>query len=220
MPPESWLTPLSTLSLRCMKASSVGNAPRDQVGRQAEVAAVDLEVLPHRQVRIEIVLLRHEADPGALAPGRSHRPGTPNTRKAAARERGQPHDHAHRRGLAGAVGAEQADAHGRRDLEIDAADRMHGAVGFLEPFGRDHGPHGRPRSGDIFLDRGCRRAVHQGSVYSDGKAGMARLPIAARRGARPIRDDRRPNLHGGGPDVNAICRPLAAGMAPAPTSPQ
>ena len=42
--------------------------------RQAEIEAVDIEVPPHRKIRVEIVVLRHEADPrllrlGSSAPG-------------------------------------------------------------------------------------------------------------------------------------------------------
>ena len=106
-------------------------------GRQAEIAAVDLEVLAHRQVRVEVVLLRHEPDPRLVLTAELGDGHAEHAQLARAR-RGQAHDHAHRGGLAGAVRPEQPDAARGRDLEVEAADGVHGAVGLLEPSGENH----------------------------------------------------------------------------------
>ena len=106
----------------------------EQGRRQAEIAPVHL-VLAYRQVGVEVVLLRHQADPRLVLSGEFRDRHAEHAELAAARP-GQPHDHAHGRGLAGAVRAEQADAARGRDLEINALDGMHPAVGFLEALAR------------------------------------------------------------------------------------
>ena len=72
---------------------------------QAEVAAVDQQVVPHRQLGVEVVLLGDHAEAGRIAGRRRRGPGPrPTGRRRYRRDAG---DHAHGRGLAGAVGPEE-----------------------------------------------------------------------------------------------------------------
>ena len=121
---------------------------RADLAGQAEVAAVDVEVLAGVELTVEVVLLRHDPQAGAdlgpmvvgieaedaQTPARAGRDGA---------------DHLHRRGLARAVRAEQAERLPRRDLERQAVDREEvglalDLVGLDEVLGFDHG--GRHRT--------------------------------------------------------------------------
>ena len=127
-----------------MNSSSRGTrSPMTFAGRP-EVAAVDFQVLTHRDIGVEIALLRHQADLGLHGPGHGADRGVEDLERAP-RHRRQPHDHAHGRGLASTVGPEQADAVRLLDLEADALDRLKAAEALDQvPRGDDRCPlHGR-----------------------------------------------------------------------------
>ena len=65
MPPDSGSTRSSRRSVSCTNSSSSSRALADHRARQVEVAAVDEEVVAHRELGVEVVLLRHHAEPGA-----------------------------------------------------------------------------------------------------------------------------------------------------------
>ena len=71
--------------------------------------AKNVEVLPGRQLGIEVQLVREQADATAAAPAPSARAVLPPYVTLPARRRDQRGEHADERGLAGAVRAEQTD---------------------------------------------------------------------------------------------------------------
>ena len=65
IPPDRVSTLVSALSTSCAKSSSsVGPAPALRFP-DPEVPPVDNQVLPHGEFLVEIVLLRHDAEPAA-----------------------------------------------------------------------------------------------------------------------------------------------------------
>ena len=64
MPPDSGSTRASRRSRELHELQQLAGALADDRQRQAEVAAVDDEVVPDRQLGVEVVLLRHDAEPG------------------------------------------------------------------------------------------------------------------------------------------------------------
>ncbi|MET3800228.1 hypothetical protein ABID70_000183 [Clavibacter michiganensis] len=96
-------------------------ARRDLLARQPEVSAVDDEVVARLELQVEVVGLRHDAQLRAdLGPVRVR--VEPEDVERPARARGDRADHAHGRGLAGAVRAEQPEGLAGRDLEGEAVD--------------------------------------------------------------------------------------------------
>ena len=104
--------------------------------RQVEVAAVEHEVVEHGELLVELVLLRHDADPGpdllAVA-GRVH----PEDPQLALGDRRDAADHAHRRRLAGAVRPEEAERLAAVDLDVDPVDGGEVAEPLDQAAGRD-----------------------------------------------------------------------------------
>ena len=111
--------------LACRPKASIISSARSSGSRMPEVAAVVDERLAHRQEAVEVDVLLGEADPGArlqrvvrlaeheISPlGDAH----------------QVADGADQRGLAGAVGAEQAEERARRDLEVEVLERERAVV--------------------------------------------------------------------------------------------
>ena len=89
---------------------------------KAEVAAVDQQVLAHREVGIEVVHLRHDADANArFARGLGHRLADHLDLPAVGIDEAEAA--AQRRGLARAVGAEQAEALAAADGEASSRAR-------------------------------------------------------------------------------------------------
>ena len=131
---------------------------------QVEQARVQLEVLPHRQLGVEREGLRHEAD--ALARARCRRrPPAGRTAGLAFGGGQQPGQHLHRRGLAAAVGAEEAEDLAALDAEAHVIDG--GEV--AEPLGQA-----------VRLDG--RRAVRgRRGAGSPARGGRARFARAAAR---------------------------------------
>ena len=85
------------------------------------------------QLDVEAVFLRADADAraGSASPGW---PGSmPRIAQRAAGDRRDGADHPHRRRLACAVGAEEAERLALLDLDVDALDRLELAVGLAQP---------------------------------------------------------------------------------------
>ena len=95
--------------------------------RKTKVASVDLQVLDHGEIRIEIVHLRHDADPDArLARSFGHR--LTDERDIAGVRVDQAEAAAQCRRFAGAVGTKQPEAFSALDLEIEPAHNLVVAV--------------------------------------------------------------------------------------------
>ena len=103
------------------EVEQLGGPLADERSRQVEVAAVDHHVVPHRQLGVEVVLLRHDAEARAdlRAVGRGVHA---EHAEFAARPRRHAADHAHRRRLARAVRSEEAERLAGFDREVDAVD--------------------------------------------------------------------------------------------------
>ena len=143
MPPESWSTLLLALSSSAAKASSSSAFSWQTLAGQAEVPAVDVEVLARVELAVEVVLLRDDAqaraDLGAVLVGVEAQ-----DREVALRARRDGADHLHRGRLARAVRAEQAEGLAGRDLEREPVDGQEvglalDLVGLHEVLRVDHG---------------------------------------------------------------------------------
>ena len=136
MPPERCSTRAPRPVRQLDELQKLGRPLADLARRNAEVPAVDDEVLEHRQLEVEVVLLRHDAE--ALADLRAvvrrieveDRELTPAARRDGA-------DHAHGRRLAGAVRPEEAERLAARHLEVDSVDGDELAEALLEVAGDD-----------------------------------------------------------------------------------
>ncbi len=142
---------------------------------QPEVAAVDDEVLAHRQLEVEAVLLRADAQASADRGPVGDRVEAEDAQGAPARRRHRG-DHAHRRGLAGAVGAEEAERLTGRDPDVDALDGLEAPEGLAQPH-RLH--HRGALCGVTDLDVRARRGgfSHPAKISAD--------PSPATNGFRP-----------------------------------
>ena len=94
----------------------------DDVPRQVEVPPVDEDVVAHRQLEVERVLLRHDAETGSDARAVGRRIHAQHA-ELAVRDRRDATDHPHRRRLAGAVGPQEAERLPLLDAKVDAVDR-------------------------------------------------------------------------------------------------
>jgi hypothetical protein len=107
------------------------DARGDELVGQAEVAAVDLQVLGAGEVRVQVVELGHDADPGPRLP-RPRRHRLAHQRDAAGIGHGQAQAAAQGCGLAGAVGAEQAETLAGLQGEGDAGHGLAAVVGLVQ----------------------------------------------------------------------------------------
>ena len=130
--------------------------PAEVGTRQAEVATVDDDVLADRQLHVERVLLRHDAQSSADVGAIRDRVKAENAQRPARRRRNAP-DHPHGRCLAGAVRPEETESFPAFDVEVDAVDRhelaetLHQSAGMHERqlSGCTHHPFNLPTSADI-----------------------------------------------------------------------
>ena len=99
----------------------VGPLP-DEAAGQAEVPAVDEQVLPDGQLDVEGVLLRDHAEPGPHRGVIVYRVAAENGQLPAGRRRDAA-DHPHRRGLARAVRPQEAERLAAVEVEIDPVHR-------------------------------------------------------------------------------------------------
>src|SRR6185436_12574390 len=87
--------------------------------RQAEIAAVDDDVLSDRQLHVQRVLLRYDAEPRANVRAVRHRIQADDAERSRRRRRDAP-DHSHRRRLSGSVRSKKAEGLTSLDVEVDA----------------------------------------------------------------------------------------------------
>ena len=104
----------------------------------AEVAAVDVEVVEHVELVVERVLLRAHAEPATdrRAVGGGVHAEDP---QLAGAHRAHRRDHPHRARLAGTVGAEEAERLATAHLHVDALDGLEVAERLAQSPCRDHG---------------------------------------------------------------------------------
>ena len=97
--------------------------------------------------------------------GPSRSGSMPRTAQRAAGQRRDAADHPHRRGLAGAVGAEEAERFAGRDVEVDGVDGGELAEPLRQPAGMDErgrvDRHGLFRHGRAWYRRPCHPAWHE-----------------------------------------------------------
>ncbi len=119
------------LAGKAREVEQIVNPGFDFIPGQAEIAAVDEQVFPHREIRVQAVDLRYHTDP---RPGRaaSGRHGLADQFHAAGIGRDQAQGQAQGGGLAGAIGAEQAVAFAGLDGQIDAIHHGVAGIGFGE----------------------------------------------------------------------------------------
>ena len=98
----------------------------DEAPRQAEIPAVDEQVLPHGQLDVEGVLLRHHAQPGPDRRAFLDRIAAEDGQLPAGGRRDAA-DHPHRGGLARAVRPEEPERLPAVQVEVDAVDRSEAA---------------------------------------------------------------------------------------------
>ena len=119
------------------EAQPVKGTGARQLARQMKVAGVGEHVLEHGEIRIEVVLLRDDAESGTYASAMAARVETGDEEFASGGGRATG-DEAHGGGFAGAVRAEQTEGGAGRDGERDAVDGAVRTVGFDERVRRDH----------------------------------------------------------------------------------
>ena len=119
--------------------------------------------LAHRDALLELRLLQLHADPLLQRPHVAHRI-EPQHADDAAVGRAQPFDALHRGGLAGAVGADEAEDLALVDVEAHTVDRDGAAVGLAEILDADDGVAGHEAGGPIVSRRWRRVAVRAGGA--------------------------------------------------------
>ena len=141
------------------------------------------EVLADGQLGVERVLLGHDAESGADPRPVGDRVEARGPCSVAVGHRRDAADHPHRRGLAGAVRAEEAERLARRDVEVDGVDRGELAEPLRQAAGVDERfwAGGAPTSG----------ALAAASVSGMGPHGTARAerndsPVAVAFSGRPV----------------------------------
>jgi hypothetical protein len=103
---------------------------------QAEVAPVQHEVLAHRQLVVERVLLGHDPEAGTDLRAVAVRILAEHPQRAAGHRRDAA-DHPHRRRLASAIGPEEAERFAARYIEVDGVDCGEVVEAFGQPAGMD-----------------------------------------------------------------------------------
>ena len=159
MPPDRASTGALARSLRRNCSSSWSERGPGLLGRHAEEAAVEVEVVPHRQRAVERVRLGHHADEALGQRRVGHHVDAADEGPPA----GGDHpggEHAGGRGLAGAVRAEQAEDLAPAHREVERVDRLDVArVDLGELLGADHlvvgGGAGRPGGSVPAVDWSC-----------------------------------------------------------------
>ena len=121
------------------KIQQAGNALRHVALGNAEIATVDLQVLAHREIRVEIVRLRHYTDPCARLASLLRQDMAEQFHHAGIGA-DQAEGEAQGGGLAGAVGAEQAMAAAGSQFQVEAIHHGGIAVAFAQA-GQFQGRH-------------------------------------------------------------------------------
>ncbi len=165
----------------------VGPGPARLPG-QPEVAPVDDEVVPDGQFAVQAVLLRHDAQAGADRRTVGGRVESEDAQHAAGRRRGAA-DHPHRRTLARAVRAEEAERLARQHVDVDPVDRDPALVALAE--GLDQAARRDQRGGPEGRSPPPRRWQPRPWSRSPGHVtcGCRRCPrVSARRGVEKAGD--------------------------------
>ena len=170
----------------CTKSSSSSARARITALRQAEVAAVDEQVLPDGELEVEGVLLRDDAEPAADRRAVGGRVQAEDAQLAGG-GRGDAADHPHGRGLARAVGAEEAERLARRDVDVDAVDRGEVAEPLDQPAGADQRARRRPPVGGPGGRLDVAVAVH--AAHGSGDPDGGRTRFARRRSSAQVREE-------------------------------
>ena len=140
MPPDSGSTRSSARSAQLRELEQLVGLAAGRGPRDVEVAGVDDEVLPQRELLVQAVLLRHDAQAGADAGPVDRRVEAEHPQRAG-RDGRHAADHPHGGGLPGTVRPEEAEGLALAHLEVDAVDGGERA----EPLGQALGPdEGRP----------------------------------------------------------------------------
>ena len=179
IPPESVATSAFARSDR-RKTSSISVATRLRLsGAHAEVPAVEVEVLPDGQAAVERVGLRDDAhhrlglrrvsDDVDAGDGRGALGGDHAGR-----------EHAHRGGLARAVGAQQAEDLALHDLQVEPIDGLDARVVDLrEAFGADH--HAIGHGDQLRLNARLHVRLQRLLAYGRGSASASLRPFRSGR---------------------------------------
>ena len=122
------------------EVEQVADHPPPAVGRDAVAAGEEVQVLPDLHVVVDPERVRHEAEDatdvvGVPAHARTRRSRRPRVGHEQRRQDPQ------RRGLAGAVGADQAEDLALADVEVEAGDGERAVVALDEPRGVDDRAH-------------------------------------------------------------------------------
>ena len=160
-------------------------------GARARHVGAHLQIVVDGQPRKQPAVFRHMGDAeidDAMRRRRQH-VGAFHRDRASGRP-DQAGDHAHQRGLAGAVGADHADRLARLDLEVDAEQRLEGAVARVDRFQFEHalrpppcGALPRPQPGSN--PHRCRDRPR--SPWDRRPPRSAGLPKSSRRDRAPSR---------------------------------
>ncbi len=124
------------------------------VERRAVERRPELDRFPHLDALLELRLLQLDADPFLQRVGLTDGIQAEDGDGAAIR-RPEPFDAFHRRRLAGAVGADQAENLSRLHVECDLVDRDRPAVSLANPGHVDHGVLGHPVPSDTGAASSC-----------------------------------------------------------------
>ncbi len=108
--------------------------------RQAEIATVDENVLRHRQVRVQVVVLGHHPHPGRRGPVFGIH-GCSKHLQFSTVQFGQAHNHSQCRRFTGSVGSEDAETLPGLDGEIDTVNRLFSGIPFAQSPRRNHCRH-------------------------------------------------------------------------------
>ncbi len=100
------------------EVEQLGGALVDQLARQAEVAAVDEQVLPDRQLVVQRVFLRHDAESRPDRNPVAHRIAAQNGKLTICRRRNTA-EHAHGGGFPGPVRAKEAERLTTEKIKVD-----------------------------------------------------------------------------------------------------
>ena len=140
--------------------------PAEVAPGQTEVAAVDDDVLADRQLHVQRVLLRHDAEPRANVCALRHRIQAEDAERSLRRRRDAP-DHSHRRRLSRSVRSEKAEGLAALHVEVDT---VHGDE-LAETLDQPAGVHQRQRCACIHHAFNLPTAAGTGAIASGRDAG-------------------------------------------------
>ena len=206
MPPDSGstlvLAPLGELG----ELEQLGGAGAHLAAGQPEVAAVDPEVLLDGELLVEGVVLRARRRAGPGSPGRRW-PGPGRGSAARRRSTGETQPIIRMvRGLAGAVGAEEAERLARAHRDVDAVDGREVAEGLGQALGAQQ---------DVVPSHRRHASEHQRQLLTPVCRRGALVAWAARRAApAELAGRQRPQaaVAGAGPEVDELGLPRGLAM--------